>query len=127
MATTEPRFTGKLAVGMRRTITAAVFVVSGLVFAFGFGNAWTLGLRLGVPGWVAPLVPDGPAVPDQSVLSPPAALPAELVARARQLDAEHRAATGRGITRDQLRAKLQVSNARAGHLLRHIRDPTKDE
>nr|WP_247196557.1 SpdA protein [Streptomyces sp. GESEQ-35] len=39
--------------------------VVGLTFLFGFGNVWTLALRLGVPPWVAPLV--APAV-DLSVL-----------------------------------------------------------
>lgn len=37
----------------------------GLTFIFGFGNVWTLALRLGVPAWVAPLV--APAV-DLSIL-----------------------------------------------------------
>ncbi|MDT3446731.1 hypothetical protein QOZ89_45300 [Pseudofrankia sp. BMG5.37] len=40
-------------------------LVVGLTFLFGFGNVWLLGLRLGVPGYVAPLV--APAV-DLSVL-----------------------------------------------------------
>jgi hypothetical protein len=39
--------------------------VVGLTFLFGFGNVWTLALRLGVPTWVAPLV--APAV-DLSVM-----------------------------------------------------------
>ncbi|MDT3438729.1 hypothetical protein QOZ89_03790 [Pseudofrankia sp. BMG5.37] len=40
-------------------------MVVGLTFLFGFGNVWLLGLRLGVPVYVAPLV--APAV-DLSVL-----------------------------------------------------------
>jgi hypothetical protein len=40
-------------------------VVVGLTFLFGLGNVWLLALRLGVPGYVAPLV--APAV-DLSVL-----------------------------------------------------------
>jgi hypothetical protein len=39
--------------------------VVGLAFLFGFGNVWTLAIRLGVPPWVAPLV--APAV-DLSVI-----------------------------------------------------------
>jgi hypothetical protein len=39
--------------------------VVSLTFLFGFGNVWLLALRLGVPGYVAPLV--APAV-DLSVL-----------------------------------------------------------
>jgi hypothetical protein len=49
-----------------RTITAITGTVVGLAFLFGFGNVWTLALRLGVSGWVAPLV--APAV-DLSVLA----------------------------------------------------------
>lgn len=48
-----------------RAVTAIVGTVVALTFIFGFGNVWTLGLRLGVPGWVAPLV--APAV-DLSIL-----------------------------------------------------------
>ena len=58
--------TGRSAVLVRRTITTVVFVIAGLAFAFGFGNGWTLGLQLGVPRWIAPLV--APAV-DLSVLA----------------------------------------------------------
>lgn len=51
---------------VRVAITSVVFAIAGLAFAFGFGNAWTLGLQLGVPGWIAPLT--GPAV-DLSVIA----------------------------------------------------------
>ncbi|GLZ32276.1 hypothetical protein Lesp02_44640 [Lentzea sp. NBRC 105346] len=50
---------------VRRTVAVIMAVVVGLTFLFGFGNVLSLGLRLGVPGWVAPLV--APAV-DLSVL-----------------------------------------------------------
>jgi len=49
----------------RRTVTTIVGVVVGLTFLFGFGNVWSLALRLGVPAVVAPLV--APAV-DLSVV-----------------------------------------------------------
>ena len=42
--------------GVRRAVTSVAFVIAGLAFAFGFGNGWQLGLALGVPGWIAPLV-----------------------------------------------------------------------
>jgi hypothetical protein len=225
---------------VRRTVTSVVFIIAGLSFAFGFGNGWALGVRLGVPGWIAPLVapavdlsvvallatvqflrshglggrlvgprlllvvcglitfalntarpilagqpgracfdavapllligwgevgprllalmhstvPDRPAtvlpahetktsttdeiaepdservslssdaapvpddtgtVPDRPELSP------ELLGRARDVDDKHRAAYGRRITRDALRAQLKVSNAVAGALLRELR------
>ncbi len=48
-----------------RAVTLIMAAVVGLTFLFGFGNVWTLALRLGVPSWVAPLV--APAV-DLSVL-----------------------------------------------------------
>jgi len=190
---------------VRRSITSVVFVVGSLTFIFGFGNGWTLGVRLGVPAWVAPLVAPavdlsvtallvaihyiraqgvtdrllkarsllvlcgaltfainvaqplllhqigralysavaplmlicwaevGPnllvvlhtagrtsadgtgTVPDGVGPSP------QMVARARKLDAAHRDATGRPITRDKLRAEINVSNAVAGSLLRTVR------
>jgi hypothetical protein len=66
---------------------------------------------------VGPTVPgSSPVVPDEGTT-----VPAELVAKARQLDAEHREATGRGITRDKLRARLKVSNGVAGEVLRVVR------
>ncbi len=46
-------------------VTVIMVVVVGLTFAFGFGNVLQLGLRLGIPIWVAPLV--APAV-DLSVV-----------------------------------------------------------
>lgn len=51
---------------IRRMVTTAVLVIALLTFAFGFGNGWQLGLDLGVPGWIAPLV--APAV-DLSVVA----------------------------------------------------------
>jgi len=50
----------------REAVTVIMSVVVGLTFLFGFGNVLSLGLRLGVSGWVAPLV--APAV-DLSVLA----------------------------------------------------------
>ncbi|WP_232235204.1 MULTISPECIES: hypothetical protein [Frankia] len=49
-----------------RLVTVIVGIVVGLTFLFGFGNVLALGLRLGVPIWVAPLV--APAV-DLSVVA----------------------------------------------------------
>ncbi|HEV2638168.1 MAG TPA: hypothetical protein VGX23_23670 [Actinocrinis sp.] len=53
--------------------------------------------------------------PDEKVPS------AELLATARQLDAAHRAATRRPITRDKLRAELKTSSATASELIRIVR------
>lgn len=52
--------TGRTAVLVRRTITLAVLAIAALTFAFGFGSGLSLGLKLGTPGWMAPLV--APAV-----------------------------------------------------------------
>lgn len=59
-------FTGNTARVVRRTVTSVVFVIAACAFAFGFGNGWALGVQLGVPGWIAPLV--APAV-DLSVVA----------------------------------------------------------
>lgn len=48
-----------------RAVSVIMGTVVGLTFLFGFGNVLSLALRLGVPGWVAPLV--APAV-DLSIL-----------------------------------------------------------
>ena len=57
---TTSAFTGNAAVLVRRTVTAVVFIIAGLTFCFGFGNGNAVGLMLGAPGWMAPLV--APAV-----------------------------------------------------------------
>jgi hypothetical protein len=49
-----------------RLVTWLMSAVIALTFLFGFGNVWTLAVRLGVPPWVAPLV--APAV-DLSVMA----------------------------------------------------------
>jgi hypothetical protein len=203
-ATSSPAtFTGPAAVVMRRSVTVVVFTIAGLTFAFGFGNGWALGIQLGVPAWIAPLVAPavdlsvvallaatqylrasgttsrlaglrlllvfsgtatlglntahpiltgaygqacfyalpallligwsevGPrllaalhgTVPGPSPVVPDDTLDvsAELVERARRLDAEHQKEHGRPITRDKLRAGLRVSNAVAGEVLRRVR------
>ena len=54
-------------------------------------------------------------VPDDSGPAP------QLVLMAAEVDRVHREATGRPITRDELRSRLKVSNATAGDLLRLLR------
>jgi hypothetical protein len=211
-------FSGRTAVTIRRGLTAVVFVVAGLSFAFGLGNGWQLGLLLGIPPWIAPLVapavdlsviallasmqylrangvdgrligprlllvfcglvtlalntvhpvlsgeygracfdavapllligwsevgprllaalhgvvPSAPAVPGPSTVVPDVRdvkdePSAELLARTRQLDAEHRQEHGRPISRDKLRSQLKISNAVAGELLRQVRATAKTE
>jgi hypothetical protein len=62
----QTTFTGGAAVALRRSVTATVFAIAGLTFSFGFGNGYMVGVQLGVPGWIAPLV--APAV-DLSVVA----------------------------------------------------------
>ena len=196
-------FTSGIARVVRRTVTSVVFTIAGLSFAFGFGNGWQIGLALGVPGWIAPLVApavdlsvvallasvqflrahgvsdrlvgprillvtcgaitfglntarpilagvygracfdavapllligwsevgprlltllhstvrdDDGTVPDRPDLTP------ALITRAQAAAQAHRDTHGRRITRDALRARLNVSNAVAGELLRSLRD-----
>lgn len=49
-----------------RTVTTLIATVVALSFLFGLGNVWALGIRLGVPAYIAPLV--APAV-DLSVIA----------------------------------------------------------
>jgi hypothetical protein len=51
----------------------------------------------------------------------PPILPPVLLAKTRELDAEHRAATGRPISRDTLRAQLRISRDRASALVAAVR------
>lgn len=72
--------------------------------------------------------PDAVCSPPVSVQPEPRAatgltpvLPADLLARARELDAEHRAATGRPISRDTLRDQLRIGRDRAGAIVAVVR------
>jgi hypothetical protein len=51
----------------------------------------------------------------------PLVLPPALLAQARKLDAEHRAAAGRPISRDNLRAQLRIGRDRASALIAAVR------
>ena len=64
-----------------------------------------------------------PATPQQPEPVPAAPLPfpAGLLARARDLDAAHRAETGRPISRDNLRARLKIGRDRASALVAAVR------
>lgn len=62
------------------------------------------------------------AVPPQPVTPTPAVeLPGDLLARARELDAEHRVATGRPISRDTLREQMRIGRDRASALVATVR------
>ena len=65
-----------------------------------------------------------PAAPRQPEAKPdpePLVLPARLLARTRELDSEHRAATGRPISRDTLRAQLRIGRDRVSALVAAVR------
>jgi hypothetical protein len=53
--------------------------------------------------------------------TPISPLPEDLLARARELDAEHRLATGRPVSRDTLREQLRIGRDRAGAIVATIR------
>jgi hypothetical protein len=58
-------FTNRTVRHVRRTILLVVIIIAGLSFAFSFGTGWQLGIQLGEPRWISPLI--SPAV-DLSVL-----------------------------------------------------------
>lgn len=68
--------------------------------------------------------PAGPRQPEprrQDTTARHPVLPPGLLSRTRELDAAHRAATGRPISRDKLRAQLRIGRDRAGALVTAIR------
>ena len=73
----------------------------------------------------SPAVPEPTAAerPQASPAAParPVEFPAWLLARTRELDAEHRTATGRPISRDNLRERLQIGRQRASDLVAAVR------
>jgi hypothetical protein len=52
------------------------------------------------------------------------ALPEALLAQARRLDAEHRAATGKPVSRDSLRASMRIGRDLASALVAVVRTET---
>jgi hypothetical protein len=66
-----------------------------------------------------PPAPHQPQAPPATGLPP--VIPAALLARARDLDAQHRAATGRPISRDTLREQLRIGRDRASALIAAVR------
>ena len=65
--------------------------------------------------------PTTPRQPEAKPDPEPLVLPAGLLARTRELDSEHRAATGRPISRDTLRAQLRIGRDRASALVAAVR------
>ncbi len=106
-------------------VTLIVGIIVALTFLFGFGNVFTLALRLGVPVWVAPLV--APAV-DLSVVGLLIAIrylsmrgaPAEVIRPARRLLlASSVVRCGRSAVADRLGGSRTDSAAGAGRRISH--------
>ncbi|WP_300613452.1 hypothetical protein [Trebonia sp.] len=62
-----------------------------------------------------------PAASPHPAARPETELPGDLLARARELDAGHRAATGRPISRDRLREQMRIGRDRASALVAAVR------
>jgi hypothetical protein len=113
------------ALGHRQFGTALVDAVGpALLIGWSEAGPWMLRQIHAVCPPPAPAQPE--QVPDprgQQTAPAPAspALPARLLARTRELDAEHRAETGRPISRDNLRARLRIGRDRASALVTAVR------
>jgi hypothetical protein len=66
-----------------------------------------------------PSTPARPVPRSASAVIP--VFPGDLLVRARELDAKHRAATGRPISRDALRDHLRIGRDRAGAIVAAVR------
>lgn len=105
------------ALGHRMFGTALVDAVGpALLIGWSEVGPWMLRQIYAVCSPVAPAQPEFRALTDR-----PPVVPADLLARARELDAEHRAATGRPISRDALRDRLRIGRDRAGAVVAVVR------
>ena len=123
----------------RRAVIVATASIVAMTFAFSLGNVTRLCLNLGITAWIAWLV--APAV-DLSVIGLLTGMRflslhgytdtqlarlqrmlrfCGLLTRTRELNAAHRAATGRPISRDNLRAQLRIGRDRASALVTAVR------
>jgi hypothetical protein len=105
------------ALGHRQYGTALVDAVGpALLIGWSEIGPWMLRQVYAVCSTVAPQQPQR-----EPATSVPPILPENLLAQARQLDAEHRAATGKPISRDTLRARLRIGRDRASALIAVVR------
>jgi hypothetical protein len=107
------------ALGHQQYGTALVDAV-GPVLLIGWSEVgpWMLRQVYAICSAATPAKPEPQPQPAPWVLP---AVPIALLAQARQLDADHRAATGRPISRDALRARLRIGRDRASALIATIR------
>jgi hypothetical protein len=109
------------AFGHRQYSTALVDAVGpALLIVWSEIGPWMLRQIHAISPPSAPLVSTEPKH-SESALARPTVLPTGLLARTRELDAAHRAATGRPISRDALRARLRIGRDRAGALVAAVR------
>jgi len=105
------------ALGHRMFGTALVDAVGpALLIGWSEVGPWMLRQIYAVCTPAAPAQPEPRAATD---LTP--VLPTDLLARARELDAKHRAATGKPISRDTLRDQMRIGRDRAGAIIAVIR------
>ena len=105
------------ALGHRQFGTALVDAVGpALLIGWSEAGSWMLRQVYTVCSPAAPVQPGA-----QPETQPPPVLPANLLARARELDAGHCAATGRPVSRDNLRAQLRIGRDRASALAAVVR------
>ena len=111
------------ALGHRQYGTALVDAVGpALLIGWSEAGPWMLRQIHAACPPAARLEPGAPRQPEPvTAPAPPSALPAGLLARARALDAAHRAETGRPISRDSLRARLKIGRDRASALVAAVR------
>jgi hypothetical protein len=106
-----------LALGHRQFGTALVDAVGpALLIGWSEIGPWMLRQVYAACSATAPQQPQR-----EPVTSVPPVLPENLLAQARELDAEHRAATGKPISRDTLRARLPIGRDRASALIAVVR------
>jgi len=105
------------ALGYRMFGTALVDAVGpALLIGWSEVGPWMLRQIYAVCSPVAPTRPEPRAATGLTPI-----LPGDLLARARELDAEHRAATGRPISRDILRDQMRIGRDRAGAIVAVVR------
>jgi hypothetical protein len=110
------------ALGHRMYGTALVDAVGpALLIAWSEAGPWLLRQIYAVRALTAPAQPETPT----AAAAPPPVLPADLLTRARELDAGHRAATGRPISRDTLREQLRIGRDRASALVAAVREEAR--
>jgi hypothetical protein len=111
------------ALGHRMFGTALVDAVGpALLIGWSEVGPWMLRQIYAVCSATVPKQPERPVVTGVASI-----LPEDLLARARELDAGHRAATGRPISRDILREQMRIGRDRASALVAAVRAETAAE